>query len=203
MDRRQALRLLATGAALQLAPLNLFAALREARAVVGAQTSLRTLNPYQGGTVTAIAELILPKTDTPGAKDVGVSEFIDLILTEWYSGDDRTHFLRGLEDVDVRSQSLFGKNLIECTPKQQADILTALGEAMVEDADRLHDQPRQNRRSRREPAKNFYYMLRNLTLTAYYTSEAGATAELNYQIIPDRYDGCTDAPSPKEAPDRQ
>jgi hypothetical protein len=153
--------------------------------------------------VAALAELILPKTDTPGAKDVGVSEFIDLILTEWYSGDDRTHFLRGLEDVDVRSQSLFGKNLVECSPRQQAEILTALGQAMIEDRDTFRDRPRQYRRSRREPDKNFCYMLRNLTLTDYYTSEAGATAELNYQIIPDRYDGCTDAPLQKEAPDRQ
>jgi hypothetical protein len=40
--------------------------------------------------------------------------------------------------------------------------------------------------------KNFYSMLRRWTLTAYYTSEAGATAELKYEVIPDRYDGCAE-----------
>jgi Gluconate 2-dehydrogenase subunit 3 len=43
-----------------------------------------------------------------------------------------------------------------------------------------------------EPPANFYSMLRWLTLTAYYTSEAGATQELHYQIIPDRFDACAE-----------
>jgi hypothetical protein len=33
-------------------------------------------------------------------------------------------------------------------------------------------------------------MLRRLVLTAYYTSEAGATQELHFEMIPDRYEGC-------------
>src|ERR1700716_4675783 len=108
MDRREALRLLAPGAALQLAPGNLFAALREARALLGTQTTVRTLDPHQYATVTAIAELIIPKTETPGASDVRVGEFIDLIVTEWYNPEEKTRFLNGLADVDSRTQTLFG-----------------------------------------------------------------------------------------------
>src|ERR1700730_9179808 len=107
MDRREALRLLAMGAALQLAPGKLFAGLREARAFLGTQTTVRTLDPHQYTTVTAIAELILPRTETPGATDVGVSQFIDLILTEWYNPEERIRFLNGLADVDVRTHALF------------------------------------------------------------------------------------------------
>ena len=89
MDRRDALRLLATGAALQLAPRNLLVVLREARAQLVTPVALRTLNPHQDATVKAMAEFILPKTDTPGATDVGAGEFIDLMLTEWYDEQDR------------------------------------------------------------------------------------------------------------------
>jgi glucoside 3-dehydrogenase (cytochrome c) hitch-hiker subunit len=198
MNRRDALRLLATGVALQLAQGNVFAVLREARAVLGTQTSVRTLDPQQYATVTAITELIIPKTETPGATDVRVAEFIDLIVTEWYNPEERTRFLNGLADVDSRTQALFGKNFVDSSPPQQADILTVLGQQMIEEADALQDHARQYRGSQPEPNQNFYYMLRGLTLMGYYTSEAGATRELDFQIIPGRYDGCADGRAGKE-----
>src|ERR1700694_1791372 len=80
MNRRDALRLLATGVALQLAPGNLLAALREARALLATQTTVRPFDLHQHATVTAIAELIIPRTDTPGVTDVRVTEFIDLLV---------------------------------------------------------------------------------------------------------------------------
>ena len=203
MDRREALRLLAMGAALQLAPGNLFAALREARALLGTQTTLRTLDPPQHAVVTAIADLILPRTETPGASDVGVSEFIDLILTEWYNPEERIRFLNGLADVNVRTQALFGKNFVESSPAQQAEILTALGQQMTEEAEALEDHARQNPGSPPKPNQNFYYMMRGLTLIGYYTSEAGATRELDFQIIPGHYDGCADLGAGKEGRENQ
>jgi hypothetical protein len=203
MDRREALRLLAMGAALPLAPGNLFASLQEARALLGTQTTPRTLDPHQYATVTAITELILPRTDTPGATDVGVSDFIDLIVTEWYKPNERTRFLKGLADVDSRTQALFGKMFVESSTSQQAEILTALGEQMMEEAQAVRDQARQYRGSRPEPNQSFYYMLRGLTLTGYYTSEAGATRELDFQIIPGRYDGCINVRDGKEERENQ
>lgn len=198
MNRREALRLLATGAVLQLAPVDLFALLREARAQVGTPTSVRTLNPHQYATVTAITELIIPRTETPGATDVRAGEFIDLIVTEWYNAEERSRFLNGLADVDSRTQALFGKSFIDSSPDQQADVLTALGEEMIEELDGLQDHAREYRGSPPEPNQNFYYMMRGLTLTGYYTSEAGATRELDFQIIPGRYDGCVDGRAGRE-----
>ena len=189
MNRREALQLLMTGMAIPLVPGNLFASFREARAVLESPASAHTLTPHQEATVRTMAELILPKTDTPGATDVGVTEFVDLILTEWYGEDDRSRFVSGLAEVDARTRTLFGKDFVECSPVQQAEILTALGENLMEEDEAIRDQPRLNRGSRPEP-KNFYSMLRRLTLTAYYTSEAGATAELNFQVIPERTAGC-------------
>jgi hypothetical protein len=58
------------------------------------QPVLRTLNPHQNATVTAISEIIIPQTDTPGAKAARVNEFIDLILTEWYDGEAVVSALR-------------------------------------------------------------------------------------------------------------
>ncbi|MFZ1138389.1 MAG: gluconate 2-dehydrogenase subunit 3 family protein, partial [Candidatus Sulfotelmatobacter sp.] len=138
-----------------------------------------------------------PRTETPGAMDVGVSEFIDLMLTEWYDESDRTRFLNGLAEVDLRTNALFGKNFVEASSDQQAEILTWLGEKMTADADAMAARRRQRRGSSQGSSASFYPMLRRLTLTAYYTSEAGATEELHFQIIPDSHDGCAEVPSGK------
>jgi len=199
MHRREVLRLLATGSLLQLAPSNLFAVLREAHNLVQRQAAPRTMNAHQQVTVKAMAEMIIPRTDTPGASDVSAAEFIDLILTEWYDEAERARFLSGLSDVDSRSQTLFAKDFEDCSSTQQADILTALGEKMVEE---VGDQARPLRRRGASTPANFYAMFRQLTLTAYYTSEAGATDELHFEIIPGSYQGCPAEPI-KEEPEQR
>ncbi|HWZ75857.1 MAG TPA: gluconate 2-dehydrogenase subunit 3 family protein [Candidatus Sulfotelmatobacter sp.] len=199
MHRRDVLRLLATGSLLQLAPPTLFAVLREARDLIQSQTSPRTLNAHQHATVKAMAEMVIPRTDTPGASDVGVAEFVDLILTEWYEEAERTRFLSGLAEVDSRSQTLFGKDFVDGSSLQQSDILMALGEKMVEE---VGQQARPLRRRGASTPANFYAMLRHLTLTAYYTSEAGATDELHFEMIPGSYQGCPAEPI-KEEPEQR
>jgi glucoside 3-dehydrogenase (cytochrome c) hitch-hiker subunit len=198
MHRREVLRLLAAGSRLQLAPSHLFAVLREAHSLIQSQGSLRSLNAHQHATVQAMAEMIIPRTDTPGASDVGAAEFIDLILTEWYE-DAETRFLSGLADVDSRSQSLFGKDFVDGSSLQQSDILMALGEKMVEE---VGEQARPLRRRGPSTPANFYALFRHLTLTAYYTSEAGATDELHFEIIPDSYQGCPAEPIKEESEQR-
>src|SRR5437868_13574286 len=96
VDRREALQLLMGGAAFQLASPHLFAKLRTARVLLDTQPAPRTLDSHQNATLTAMAELIIPKTETSGATDVGATQFIDLILTEWYIEEERNRFLNGL-----------------------------------------------------------------------------------------------------------
>ena len=87
MQRREALRLLAATAALPILSRDAFSLFREVHEQLAKAPALKTLNPHQNATVTAMSELIIPQTDSPGAKAVRVNEFIDLILTEWYEGD--------------------------------------------------------------------------------------------------------------------
>jgi gluconate 2-dehydrogenase gamma chain len=198
MKRRELLRLLATGAAFQLAPRQLMVVLKEARALLASSSSERTLNARQEATVKAMAEMILPRSDTPGASDVGAAAFIDLVLTEWYDEEDRKRFLAGIADVDERSHAVFGKDFVDCQPIGQSQILVDLGEKMARDIARVNDQPVPE--GEFPVDTNFYAMLRRLTLTAYYTSEAGATEELHFEIIPGSYEGCPTEHSGKEAP---
>jgi len=198
MNRREALRLLAAGATLPLASRNVMAMLWEARALVGTQATLRTLNPHQNATVKAMAEMIIPRTDTPGAADVGACEFVDLMLAEWYEQAEKERFLQGLANLDARTIALFGRNFVESSADQQVAMLEELGEKMTEEADQARDQSASS-----DAGESFYPMLRRLVLTAYYTSEDGATGELHFEIIPGRYDGCAPAQSGEEGAKRQ
>jgi len=201
MQRREVLRLLATGTVLQLAPAKLFAVLQEARNLVQAHTSRQTLNAQQYETVKVMAEMIIPSTDTPGATDVGTADFVDLVLTEWCDELDCKRFLDGLGDVHSRAQRLFGKDFLGCSAAQQADILTALGEKMLEESKTSPAQPARLRGYSYSPS--FYAMFRRLTLTAYYTSEAGATNELHFEIVPGEYQGCAEPAPVEEASEHQ
>lgn len=204
MNRRDALRLLAAGATLPLLPHTLLA-LRQARSAIDTVAGQRTLNAHQNATITAIAEMIIPKTDTPGATDVGTAQFIDLMLTEWYEQSDRDRYLRGLDEVDARTQSLFLKDFVACSQTQQSEIMTWMGERIAEELEqeREHEQANLDDPGTREVPESFYLMTRRLTLTAYYTSEAGATDERHFEMIPDRFDGCIEVHSERGGPERQ
>jgi hypothetical protein len=184
MHRRQALRLLASAAALPLLSREAFSLFQEVHDQLPAQAVLKTLNPHQNDTVTTIAEIIIPQTSTPGAKAARVNEFIDLILTDWYDEEEKSTFMTGLANVDVRTRELHGKDFIQCGEKQQAEILAALDDDM---ASRAEDA---RRRRTHPPEKNFFFMMKQLTLVGYYTSQIGFEQELHGEIIPSRHAGC-------------
>src|SRR6185503_11252619 len=131
MLRREALRLLASAAALPLLSRQAFSMFQAVHEQLSEQPVLRTLNPQQNGMVTTISEIIIPQTDTPGAKAARVNEFIDLILTEWYDDEEKSIFLTGLAEVDTRTRDLFGKNFVDCGAKSQTEILQALDDELA------------------------------------------------------------------------
>lgn len=186
IKRRDALKLLSALAISSAIPGELWALGRTIHAQVAAGSKLRTLNPHQDATVALIADMIIPTTETPGAKAARVDEFIDLILTDWSDDDERQLFLRGLADLDQHSRSLHGNDFVDCSNKQQVDLITEMDNQLAADwktVDRL---------SRRdpEPPRTFFYLMKHLTLVGYYTSDIGAQQELQYEIIPTQHGGC-------------
>src|SRR5437867_9056450 len=123
MNRREVLVLLAGTGALPDKLLAVGRAVHK-RVRVG---ELRALSPHQNETVATIAELIIPKTDTPGARDAGVPAFIDVMLADWGDDEQRQFFTAGPANVDERSRGAVGKEFGGCAGEQQAQILTALG----------------------------------------------------------------------------
>src|SRR3954470_7668188 len=175
MNRREVLLLVAGTAAI---PNDLLAMGRAVHKKVRAGT-LRVLTPQQNETVATIAELIIPKTDTPGAREAGVPAFIDVMLADWGDDDQRQMIAGGLANVDERSRATYGNDFIGCTPAQQTEVLEDLDYELA----RLRD-------TKSDTSKNFFQAMKWLTLTGYYPSEGGATSEQHFRIVPGRYEPC-------------
>jgi hypothetical protein len=194
MERREVLRLLGSAAAISALPIEAMTALQRASAEIAHSTGLRTLNPHQNETVTTIAEMIIPATDTPGAKGAKVNEFIDLLLTEWYEPAETKEFLAGLADVDAQSKKKFSAVFVGCTPAQQTELLKQLdGEAMdfaAKQKQAVAKSPTSPLQQTTPAPSNFFYTMKKLTLTGYYTSQIGFSKELGEFIIPPEHAGC-------------
>jgi hypothetical protein len=186
MLRRDVIRALATGLAIPtieaLSPETLWAAGRAAHDRIrraGQDDPLLVLTEHHNAMVSALAELIIPESDTPGATAARVNRFVDVMLAEWFDEDERDGFLRGLVAVDARSVNMFGTPFLGLDEAQQAVLLHGLDAelAALRQAELPTDQ-------------HFFQQMKWLTLWGYYTSEAGATQELEQVIAPGRYDPC-------------
>lgn len=139
----------------------------------------RALDAHQNEMIVALSELIIPATDTPGAKAAVVNRFVDAVVDDAEEADRRS-FLRGFEWMDARSRELFGDEFLKATPEQQAALLTILssGKNVA-----LEDQL----------GVEFFEAVKELTITGYYTSEVGLKQELHLdaQLFFAEFRGCT------------
>lgn len=171
MDRREALR---------LATMLLGGALSASctRALLSGGTGRGTpatpaLDAAQLRQVSRAAERIIPRTDTPGAIDAGVPDFIHRIVAEWYTTAERATFLDGLAALDRDAHERFGRIFADLGNAEQDALLAALESPVP---------------PRTAPAPIFA-QLKELTVLGYYTSEVGAAAELIYRPLPGQYRG--------------
>ncbi|MEM6335774.1 MAG: gluconate 2-dehydrogenase subunit 3 family protein [Bacteroidota bacterium] len=165
----------------------------------------QTLTPEQHNLLGVLVQQILPETETPGAADVGVHDFIDRLLTGFLPDEAREPFIAGLVDVEDRSMAAFGVPFVEASSEQQIALMTELDfEAYPETQMRaemagdhvpdpsetaLNEQNPQAETPESEAVEDdahasepegppFFATLKGLTLWGYYTSEVGATQEL-------------------------
>ena len=188
MDRRELIRALGLGAATTalagIDPERLFALGRRAhtRAKVA---EWRLFSSHQGEIATTVADLIIPTTDTPGAREAGVGPFMDFMVEQTFEAEELDRFLAGLDEIDGRSLRIVGATFLEATEAQRNAILAG----MDAEAEAL--------RSSDDAPPHFFHTIKELTLFGYYTSEVGMTQELGWRMIPGSYDGCVDLAQPR------
>jgi hypothetical protein len=136
-------------------------------------------NNRQKAMVATIASLIIPATDTPGALEAGVPEFICAAITDCYALKDQKRFTEGLTEIDQRAEKGYKASFLELDEARQMELLSALE---IEARNELAHYPTN------EP--HALLMLKELTLIGYFTSETGATQALEYIPVPGSYNGC-------------
>lgn len=137
----------------------------------------------QGAIVAEVTEIIIPRTKTPGAKDVGVPAFIDTMLKDVYEQGDRDRYLAGLQEFDAAARKAHGKAFIELSKAQQTEQVQKFNDDAI--ATELAYDPRP-----KDLKRPFILMTRELTLLGFFCSEAGATQVLQYVAVPGGYQPC-------------
>lgn len=139
--------------------------------------------------LTVVVDRILPPTDTPGAAEAGVPAFIDGLLDRWAEPEERERVLAGLDDLDRLSSDEHGSAFLELTENQQTELLTALDT----EAARAREGGPVNwgilGPDGQDAGKPWFATVKEWTLVGYYTSEVGATQELQWLALPGRFDG--------------
>jgi hypothetical protein len=171
MDRRDALRAFGAAAAFTIMPRTAQAAWETVALHPGAAP--RVLTDERAVLIAALADAIIPRTDTPSATDVGVPAFIDVIVAENYSDEDRAIFFSGLDLIGARLRRGDATSFAGLSPESQKTLLDSL--------DRPVD--------RQAPDARAWQRLKGLVIHGYFTSERVQKDVLKTVIMPGRFDG--------------
>jgi hypothetical protein len=123
-----------------------------------------TLTDSQLKIVAEVAEIIIPKTTTAGAKEAGVPMFIEMMLKDCYAKPDHLRFMEGVAALE---QDKF----LDMTATMQTERLTKI-----------------EAESKATKGITFWRLIKELTLLGYYTSEVGTKASFNYVQIPTKFE---------------
>jgi hypothetical protein len=181
MERREVVRLLGAIAAVPFLPGTAEAAEDLARAVHRAVQAgaarFRTFTPAQQATVSSLADALLPATDTPGALDVQVPEFIDHIVTEWASEAERLATLAGLDEIESRARQAGTGGIAALSSAQRDELLRSLDGQLASSSGAGHA----------------WSQVKSLAVFGYFTSAVVQRDVLRTQILFGAFEPCAPA----------
>src|SRR5680860_619295 len=174
MDRRTAIKrtLIIMGAALSTGTLAGLAAGCKAEKQLDWQPAF--LSREEARTLTALTDTILPKTATPSASEVGVPEYIDDMVGNFWDEKDQSNFRAGITRVNKWANVQYDHSYENLTKDQQIQVM-----------DKLVDEAR----SHSVQGRPFFLQLKELTYSGYFSSEVIGEQVLAYDPVPGEYIG--------------
>jgi hypothetical protein len=132
-------------------------------------------NSRQMRVITQMCDLMIPSTDTPGALDASVPAFIDRMVGEVYSPDQRSRFADALDAFEQGSAADYGASFSELDETAQARYMTSVTESAI---------------NTYTAELAFILIFRDLCLTGFCLSEQGSNSVLRYMQTPGKYEPC-------------
>lgn len=131
-----------------------------------------------------LAELIIPATDTPGAKAAGVHDYIINVVINCNQPKEQENFLHGIESLEGYALQNYGRDFLKCSLKQRTETLEYFDQH-GEFSNRIL-----NKINNKIFGQPFFPHLKALTIQGYCVSMLGATQGLAYDYIPGTYEAC-------------
>lgn len=139
-------------------------------------------------TISEMAETMLPATDTPGAKEVGVPAFIDLMLADYTEAEDQERWRKGLRQLMDEVETQHGKPFTGLGAEERLAYLNALDAAAKAEAEAVDQAPlTADEKADRYP---FFLLFKGAAIGGYFSSAPIGTEVLAYDPVPGQYAGC-------------
>lgn len=119
-----------------------------------------------------IVDTIIPKTDTSGAKELGVQKFVQRMIADCFNKNDQDTFKSGLQKTDKLASEKYGKGFEACSSTEKLELLKAIQNS--EDKD----------------LKSYFGLVKRLTIQGYMNSEYVMTNITKFEFAPGRFHGC-------------
>lgn len=130
------------------------------------------LSADQSKVLSGMVESIIPKTDTPGAGELGVGDFVQKMVKDCYDQKAQASLMKGVDNLESQSKKDFGKSFADAGKDQKLQLLQGMEKSGDTDQ------------------KAFFGLVKNLTIQGYMNSEYVMTNITHYEMIPARYHGC-------------
>jgi hypothetical protein len=135
-----------------------------------------------------VGESIIPRTDTPGAKDANVGSMMAILLADCYSFAQRKAFNDGIVSIKSKAKTRYGKDFLLLTNEQRLALLSSLDEEA-----NMHNKKMALAETHISDGgstlPHYFSIIKQLVLFSFFSSEIGATKVLRYVAIPGSYDG--------------
>lgn len=141
--------------------------------VEGAVWTPQFFSVDQGKIVTKIADILIPATDTAGAVEALIPQFVDNVAKLRLSAEEQTGVQAGFKALEEACQTASGKGFLKCSDAEQLSFLQA-----------------QEKEALNSETPTLFGGLKDLIYRGYFASEVGATEVLKYESVPGNYDGC-------------
>jgi hypothetical protein len=132
-----------------------------------------------------VAETILPRTDTPGAKDARVGQFMATYSQGCYEPEQLAILKGGIGALNAEMRKRFGADFLRASPQQRTAVL-------IEIDREAHHYAQAPGHEKDGKAPHWFTLMKQLTLFGFFTSELGATKVARYRPVPGKYKGVVD-----------